>query len=102
MPHVFVALTVAGRRVAQLAGRATKLNSSAASSSALRMPRISGGGKLKSVILICVVAWLMGSVFLAFTAYLVPHDIATLRQQMRERADTERGLSIAQPLEIRS
>jgi predicted MFS family arabinose efflux permease len=36
---------------------------------------------------ICTTAWLLGSVFLAFTAYLVPHDIETLRGQMRERAE---------------
>jgi MFS family permease len=55
----------------------------------------------QAILMICVIAWLIGSVFLAFTAYLVPHDIATLRQQLRERADNERGLSAAQLLESR-
>lgn len=43
---------------------------------------------------ICVSTWLMGSVFLGFTAYLIPKDIHTLRAQMRERADAERKLQI--------
>ncbi|NOZ71456.1 MAG: MFS transporter [Chloroflexi bacterium] len=44
-----------------------------------------------AILLICVSAWLLGSVFLAFTAYLVPEDIRTLRQQMAERASLERA-----------
>lgn len=44
-----------------------------------------------AILLICVSAWLLGSVFLAFTAYLVPEDIRTLRQQMAERALLERA-----------
>jgi len=44
-----------------------------------------------AILLICVVAWLLGSVLLGFTAYLVPTDIRTLRQQMSERAALERA-----------
>ncbi len=44
----------------------------------------------QAILVICVIAWLMGSVFLALTAWLVPHDISTLRQQLRERAEKER------------
>lgn len=43
-----------------------------------------------AILVICVSAWLIGSIFLALTAYLVPQDIATLRSQMRERAELER------------
>jgi predicted MFS family arabinose efflux permease len=53
----------------------------------------------QAILMICVIAWLIGSVFLAFTAYLVPNDIATLREQLRERADKERGLIIAKSAE---
>jgi MFS family permease len=43
-----------------------------------------------AILAICVSAWILGSIFLAFTAYLVPHDIATLRSQMRARAEAEK------------
>lgn len=42
-----------------------------------------------AILLICVLAWLLGAVFLAFTAYLIPHDIKTLRNQLKERASKE-------------
>jgi MFS family permease len=48
-----------------------------------------------AIFAICVVAWLLGSIFLAFTAYLVPEDIHTLRTQMQERAEHERELQAA-------
>lgn len=43
-----------------------------------------------AILTICVSAWVIGSVFLAATAYFVPNDISTLRSQMRERADLDR------------
>ena len=43
-----------------------------------------------AILVICVTAWALGAIFLAFTAYLVPHDIAVLRAQMRERAEIEK------------
>jgi predicted MFS family arabinose efflux permease len=43
-----------------------------------------------AILLICVGAWIIGSCLLGLTAYLVPRDIATLRQQLRLRADQER------------
>lgn len=43
-----------------------------------------------AILSICVSAWIICAIFLAFTAWLVPHDIHTLRQQMRDRADLER------------
>ena len=45
-----------------------------------------------SILLICTVAWLLGTVFLGLTAYFVPGDIDTLREQLSERADHEREL----------
>lgn len=45
-----------------------------------------------AIILICTTAWLLGACFLVLTAYLVPHDIRTLRRQMAERAEAERRL----------
>jgi MFS family permease len=50
-----------------------------------------------AILTICVSAWALGAIFLAFTAYLVPHDIAVLRAQMRERAETERLKSTDNP-----
>jgi cell division protein FtsL len=45
-----------------------------------------------AILLICVSAWILGSILLAATAYLVPQDIQTLRQQLRERAEHERRM----------
>ena len=44
-----------------------------------------------AILVICVTTWIMGAIFLAVTAYLVPHDINTLRSQMRERAALEQA-----------
>jgi len=43
-----------------------------------------------AILLICVSTWVLCSIVLACAAYLVPHDISTLRQAMRERAELER------------
>jgi len=43
-----------------------------------------------AILLICVAAWILCAFFFAFTAYLVPRDIETLRGQLRARAETER------------
>lgn len=53
-----------------------------------------------AILTICVSAWLLTAGLLAATAYLVPADIRTLREQMRDRAEKERmrtlvGKSIA-------
>ena len=45
----------------------------------------------QAILVICVSAWIIGSIFLAFTAYFVPRDIGTLRQQMRDRAALEQS-----------
>jgi MFS family permease len=44
-----------------------------------------------AIVIICVSAWIVGSILLAFAAYLVPEDIQTLRLQLRERAEIERA-----------
>ena len=44
----------------------------------------------QAILIICVSAWIVCSILLAFTAYLVPQDIRTLRRQLQERADRER------------
>ncbi len=40
-------------------------------------------------LIICISTWLLCAIFFSFTALLVPRDIATLRGQMRERAELE-------------
>jgi MFS transporter, Spinster family, sphingosine-1-phosphate transporter len=50
-----------------------------------------------AILLICISTWALCTVFLAVAAYLVPADIATLRAQMRERADRERALQTERP-----
>jgi MFS family permease len=44
-----------------------------------------------ALLTICISAWIVGSILLAFTAYFVPKDIQTLRDQMEERAELERS-----------
>ena len=43
-----------------------------------------------AILTISVSAWIITAILLAFTTYLVPHDIQTLRDQMAERAQIER------------
>ncbi len=48
---------------------------------------------LKSAFLIiCVSTWVLCFIFFLITARVIPDDIATLRQQMRQRAEYERSL----------
>jgi MFS transporter, Spinster family, sphingosine-1-phosphate transporter len=52
---------------------------------------IAANSSLSTAILgICISAWILGTVFLGFTTYLVPLDIATLRAQMKARAEAEK------------
>jgi MFS family permease len=46
-----------------------------------------------SFLLICVSAWILCGLFFALVAYFVPRDVATLREQLRQRADQERSLT---------
>ena len=48
----------------------------------------------QAILIICVSAWVLGSLLLAVTAYLVPGDIQTLRRQLRERAQEERAVQL--------
>ncbi|MHB0878765.1 MAG: MFS transporter [Anaerolineae bacterium] len=43
-------------------------------------------------LIICLTTWAMCAVFFVFAARSVPGDIAVLRRQMRERAETERAV----------
>jgi len=45
-----------------------------------------------SILLICITTWVMGAIFLAFTAYFAPKDINILRSQLGERAELERKI----------
>jgi MFS family permease len=47
-----------------------------------------------AILTICVTAWALSAIILSFTAYLVPHDIKTLRDQMEERAEIEKSRSV--------
>jgi MFS family permease len=47
-----------------------------------------------AILSICILTWVLGAIILAITAYLVPVDIETLRNQMRDRAAREKELSM--------
>ena len=47
-----------------------------------------------AILAICVTAWSLSAILLGFTAYLVPRDIQTLRDQMTDRAEFERSREI--------
>jgi MFS family permease len=49
-----------------------------------------------AILWICVSTWILCAVFFAIVAVLVPRDIATLRGQLRERAEHERALQAGQ------
>ena len=51
-----------------------------------------------AILSLSVVAWLLGAVFLSVTAYLVPRDVASLRDEMARRAKLEIALQDAQIL----
>jgi len=42
-----------------------------------------------AILIVCESAWVLCAIFLVVVAYLVPHDIAALRQAMRQRAEDE-------------
>jgi MFS family permease len=48
-----------------------------------------------AILWICVSAWVLCAIFFAVVAYLVPHDIETLRAQLRQRAQHEREIHAA-------
>ena len=45
----------------------------------------------QAMLIICLSAWALCAVFFIVAAFLIPRDVAVLRQQMRERADYERA-----------
>ena len=45
----------------------------------------------KAMLIICLSAWALCAVFFIVAAFLIPKDVAVLRQQMRERADYEKA-----------
>jgi MFS family permease len=45
-----------------------------------------------AILIICTAAWIICGILLSFAAYLIPKDIETLREQLRERAEHERSL----------
>jgi MFS transporter, Spinster family, sphingosine-1-phosphate transporter len=55
-----------------------------------------GSSLQNAILLICVSTWVLCSFFFVFAAYLVPHDIETLRSQMRERAAREQVAQASQ------
>jgi len=42
-----------------------------------------------AILWICLIAWVLGAIILAFAASKVPEDISSLRQEMRARAQSE-------------
>jgi MFS family permease len=48
-----------------------------------------------AILLICVSTWVLCAAFFFVAAYLLPTDIHTLRQQMRERAERERAAQVS-------
>jgi MFS family permease len=46
-----------------------------------------------AILIICVSTWVLCAIFFAATALVVPRDIATLRGEMRQRAEYEQALS---------
>lgn len=48
-----------------------------------------------AILIICISAWLMGAVILAFTARAIPKDIDYLRNQLEERANFEKSRQAA-------
>jgi MFS family permease len=66
------------------------IESSGAALAPLLAGFIARGSNLETAILvICVTAWIFGAIFLSVTAWLVPTDIHTLRNQLRQRAEAE-------------
>ena len=50
-----------------------------------------------AILILSVAAWLLGALFLSLTAYFVPKDIATLRDEMSKRAEQELEMQDAAP-----
>lgn len=44
-----------------------------------------------AILLICTSAWILCAIFFSVAAWVIPHDVAVLRAQLRERAEKERA-----------
>lgn len=44
-----------------------------------------------AILIICISTWVLCAIFFAVVAYLLPKDVATLRGQLRERAEKEKA-----------
>jgi len=67
------------------------IESAGAALSPLLAGLIAVNSSLKDAILIiCTSTWVLCAIFFVFTAYLIPQDIQTLRDQLRLRAEQER------------
>jgi MFS family permease len=60
-----------------------------------RIADVPGSSLANAFLLVCIPAWLVGSILLGNAAFLVPRDISVLRRQLQERADQERRLQRA-------
>lgn len=68
------------------------IESAGAALSPLLAGLIAVNSSLKDAILIiCTSTWVLCAIFFVFTARLIPHDIQTLRDQLRLRAERERA-----------
>jgi len=68
------------------------IESAGAALSPLLAGLIAVNSSLKDAILIiCTSTWVLCAIFFVFTAYLIPQDIQTLRDQLRLRAEQERA-----------
>jgi MFS family permease len=47
-----------------------------------------------AILTICLSAWILTTIFLGFSAYLVPGDIQSLRNQLQARAEEERARAV--------
>ena len=65
------------------------IESAGAALAPLIVGMIAVNSSLKNAFLIiCISAWVICSIIFALAAYLIPRDIASLREQMRQRAET--------------
>jgi MFS family permease len=71
------------------------IESSGAAAAPLLAGLIAAETSLKDAILIiCVSAWVLCAIFFTFAAVFVPHDVQTIRQQLRQRASGERAAAL--------
>ncbi|MCJ7570107.1 MAG: MFS transporter, partial [Anaerolineales bacterium] len=47
-----------------------------------------------AILWICLIAWVLGAIILAFAAYKVPEDVSSLREELRARALSEQDAQV--------